>query len=165
MGKVLNLKELSAIRNICRKNNERVVFTNGVFDIIHRGHIEYLAKAKAQGDILIVGINSDNSVRRIKGEERPVVPEEDRAFIVANLLPVDYVCLFDEDTPLRLISDLLPDVLVKGADWKTEKIVGKDVVEKAGGVVRNIALTPGRSTTSIIDKILNRFPNVGKTKK
>jgi len=165
MGKVVNLEELKSIRIKLRKDKKRVVFTNGVFDILHRGHVEYLTEAKALGDVLIVGINSDNSVRRIKGDERPVISEEDRAFLVANLSTVDYVCLFSEDTPYNLISALIPDVLIKGADWKTGDIVGKDIVEKAGGVVKTITLTPGKSTTSIISRIIERFSHLRDIRK
>ena len=157
MGKVLNIPELKSFRKALREQKKKVVFTNGVFDIIHRGHIEYLSKAKNLGDVLIVGINTDASVRRIKGDKRPIVSESDRAFVVANLSPVDYVCLFDEDTPLNLISAIVPDILVKGADWKVDDIVGKEVVEKAGGKVITIDFIPDRSTTSIIDRVLERF--------
>jgi rfaE bifunctional protein nucleotidyltransferase chain/domain len=157
MGRVLNIQELKPLRESLRQQNKSIVFTNGVFDIIHRGHIEYLAKSKAMGDVLIVGINTDASVRRIKGDKRPIVSEDDRSFIVANLSPVDYVCLFDEDTPFKLISAIVPDILVKGADWKVENIVGKDAVEKSGGKVIAIDFIPDRSTTSMIDRILERF--------
>ena len=154
MGQVLTKLELMSARERARKEGRKVVFTNGCFDILHRGHIEYLTKAKALGAMLIVGINTDASVRRIKGAQRPIVPEEDRAFLVASLSPVDFVCLFDEDTPLELISAIVPDVLVKGADWDISKIVGKDVVEHAGGKVETIAFIPNRSSTSIIEKII-----------
>jgi rfaE bifunctional protein nucleotidyltransferase chain/domain len=157
MGKVLSIPELKSFRESLREQKKIIVFTNGVFDIIHRGHVEYLAKSKALGDVLIVGINTDASVRRIKGDKRPVVSEGDRAFVVANLLPVDFVCLFDEDTPLNLISAIVPDILVKGADWKVDDIVGKEVVKKAGGKVITIDFIPDRSTTSIIDRVLERF--------
>lgn len=157
MGKIVDIKHLIKIRNNCKRQKKRVVFTNGVFDIIHPGHIEYLTNAKKMGNVLIVGVNSDKSVRRIKGPKRPIIPEKDRAFVVANLLPVDYVCIFNEDTPYNLISKIIPDVLVKGADWKTENIIGKDIVEKSGGIVKNIRLTPRKSTTSIINHILKRF--------
>jgi D-beta-D-heptose 7-phosphate kinase/D-beta-D-heptose 1-phosphate adenosyltransferase len=157
MGRIVSLEELKPIRDRLRKENKRVVFTNGVFDILHRGHVEYLIEAKALGEILIVGVNSDDSVRCLKGEGRPIVVEQDRAFLVANLSSVDFVCVFQDDTPLRLISTLLPDVLVKGADWNTDDIVGRDIVENAGGIVKTITLTPGRSTTSIINRIIERF--------
>lgn len=131
----------------------KLVFTNGVFDILHRGHVEYLQKARGLGDLLIVGLNSDASVKRIKGPWRPVNPQEDRAVVLAALACVDGVVIFDEDTPLRLIEHLVPDVLVKGADWKVEDIVGAEVVLQNGGRVENIELVPGRSTTEIINKI------------
>ncbi len=157
MGSVIGLGELKKIRETLRAEKKTVVFTNGCFDIIHRGHVEYLAKAKALGDVLLVGVNTDASTRRIKGNKRPVVGEDDRAFIVANLTAVDYVCMFDEDTPLEIITALQPDVLAKGADWKTEDIVGKDVVERSGGRVTTIAVVPNHSTSSIIERILERF--------
>jgi len=157
MGRIVSLDELKPIRDQLRKEKKRVVFTNGVFDILHRGHVEYLLEAKALGEILIVGVNSDDSVRRLKGEGRPIVVEQDRAFLVANLSSVDFVCVFQEDTPLRLISTLLPDVLVKGADWNTDDIVGRNIVENAGGIVKTITLTQGRSTTSIINRVIERF--------
>jgi len=157
MGRVVHREELKTIRETLRRDRRKVVFTNGVFDILHRGHVDYLLKARGAGDVLVVGMNSDASVRRIKGEKRPIVPEEDRAFVLSNLVPVDFVCLFEEDTPYSLIAEILPDVLVKGADWSVEAIVGKEVVEKAGGVVSTIAFVPDRSTTSIIDRIVERF--------
>ncbi len=157
MGKVVSLAELKEVRNCFREKKQKVVFTNGVFDIIHRGHIEYLTKARALGNVLFVGLNSDESVKRIKGPNRPVVSQADRAFVLSNLVPVDYVCIFDEDTPQSLIAAVIPDVLVKGADWSIDKIVGKDIVEQAGGKVATIEFVPDRSTTSIIDRILERF--------
>lgn len=157
MGIVLALNELKTKRTQFREKRASVVFTNGCFDIVHRGHIEYLLRAKALGDVLIVGINTDDSVRRIKGEKRPIVPASDRAFVVANLSPVDFVCTFGEDTPFRLIEEIVPDILVKGADWKVDDIVGKDVVEAAGGRVETIEFIPNRSTSNIIERILERF--------
>lgn len=157
MGKVYTLRELSEQRSVWRKEKRSVVFTNGVFDILHRGHAEYLAAAKRLGDVLVVGVNSDISVRRIKGFLRPIVPEDDRAFLISQLTSVDAVCLFDQDTPLEIISQLVPDVLVKGADWQISEIVGRDVVERAGGSVQTIALVPDRSTTNIIEQIRVRF--------
>ncbi len=148
-----------AARELCRKaraEGHKVVFTNGVFDILHRGHVEYLAKARQMGELLIVGLNSDASVKRIKGPERPVNPQEDRAIVLSALACVDCVVVFDEDTPQRLIEYLVPDVLVKGADWKVEEIAGAEVVKKHGGVVATVELVPGRSTTGLIDKIKNR---------
>ena len=157
MGKITEVKELQRIRTALRDGRKKVVFTNGCFDIIHRGHVEYLTKAKSFGDVLIVGMNSDASARRIKGEKRPIVPEVDRAFIIANLSCVDYVCIFDEDTPYEIIKAIVPDVLVKGADWKMNEIVGKDIVEQAGGVVSTIEFVPNRSTTDIIERVLKAY--------
>lgn len=153
MGRVLSLKNLVAIRKRLKKGRKRVVFTNGCFDILHRGHVEYLANAKSLGDVLIVAVNDDSSVKRIKGDGRPIVEEADRAHVVAALASVDYVCLFGEDTPYEVIRALVPDVLVKGADWPLDKVVGKDLVETAGGTVKTIRFLPDRSTTRIIQKI------------
>jgi rfaE bifunctional protein nucleotidyltransferase chain/domain len=158
MKNILTLEALKKELEHLRKQKKKVVFTNGCFDIIHRGHIEYLSKAKALGDVLVVGVNSDSSVKRIKGPNRPIVAEEDRMYVLANLRPVDYVCLFQEDTPYELISAIIPDVLVKGADWDISKIVGRDIVEATGGRVATIEFVPNRSTTSIIEKILERCP-------
>jgi D-beta-D-heptose 7-phosphate kinase/D-beta-D-heptose 1-phosphate adenosyltransferase len=157
MGRVVDQSELQSIRNRLRSEKKKVVFTNGVFDIIHRGHVEYLLKAKSLGDILIIGLNTDASVRRLKGEKRPLVTQNDRAFILANLLPVDFVCMFEEDTPLELISRIVPDVLVKGADYKIADIVGREVVEQSGGKVETIEFVPNRSTSGIIEQVLERF--------
>jgi D-glycero-beta-D-manno-heptose 1-phosphate adenylyltransferase len=153
MGEVVVFTELRKIRERLKSEKKKIVFTNGVFDIVHRGHVEYLTKAKAIGDVLIVGMNTDTSVRRLKGPERPVVSQDDRAFVLAALRAVDYVCLFDEDTPYNLIKAIVPDVLVKGSDWAIDDIVGKDVVEAAGGKVQTIDYVPDRSTTNIIKKI------------
>jgi rfaE bifunctional protein nucleotidyltransferase chain/domain len=155
MGRLVSQRALRDLRNRFRRQGRKVVFTNGTFDIIHRGHVEYLTRARALGDVLIVGLNTDASIRRIKGEGRPVNPNRDRAAVLAGLAAVDYVCFFGDDTPERLIRSLVPDVLVKGADWKAGEIVGSDVVRAHGGVVRRIRLTPGRSTTGMIDRILN----------
>ena len=161
MGRVAGIGELKSVRADLRRNGKKVVFTNGVFDLIHRGHIEYLSKAKALGDVLIVAVNDDASVRRIKGSNRPVVNEADRAYIVANIAPVDYACLFTEDTPLEIISALVPDVLVKGADWEVDDIVGKDVVERSGGTVTAIEVVPDHSSSGLIARILERFSPSG----
>ena len=153
MGRVISRAELIEVRRELKKNGRRIVFTNGCFDLLHRGHIEYLAKAKSLGDILIVGLNADDSVRRLKGPARPITPQEDRAEILAALAVVDYVCIFDEDTPYELIQAVVPDILVKGADWTVDDVVGKDIVEAAGGSVHTIEFLPNRSTTNIIQKI------------
>jgi D-beta-D-heptose 7-phosphate kinase/D-beta-D-heptose 1-phosphate adenosyltransferase len=153
MGNVVARSELVKIRQELRQAGKRVVFTNGCFDILHRGHVDYLTKAKALGDILIVGLNSDDSVRQLKGPGRPIVGEEDRAIILAALTAVDFVSIFAEETPYELIRAVSPDILVKGADWPAEGIVGRDVVEAAGGSVHTIDYLPDRSTTGIIQKI------------
>ena len=162
MGKVFSLSELIEVRLRWKSSRKKVVFTNGVFDILHRGHVEYLAAAKSLGDELIVGINSDASVRKIKGPRRPVVVESDRAFLVSQLVPVDAVCIFDEETPYDLISALIPDILVKGADWKVDDVVGKDVVERSGGKVLTLPFVPRHSTTLVIERIKELY--VGQEK-
>jgi rfaE bifunctional protein nucleotidyltransferase chain/domain len=136
---------------------KKVVFTNGCFDIIHAGHVRYLAQARKLGDILIIGLNSDNSVRRLKGPERPVCPEEDRAEVLAALEVVDAVTLFEEDTPEKLIGNLLPDILVKGADWPVDQIAGASAVLQHGGSVQTVPLLEGRSTTGIIETIIHLY--------
>lgn len=155
MNKILNLQQLKISLNNWRTDGLTIVFTNGCFDIIHRGHIEYLLKAKSYGDILIVGLNSDSSVRKLKGNKRPIISQDDRAFILSNIIPVDAVVIFDEETPFELISKILPDILVKGGDYSIEDIVGKDIVEKNGGKVKTVPLVKGKSTTNIFNKIFN----------
>jgi D-beta-D-heptose 7-phosphate kinase / D-beta-D-heptose 1-phosphate adenosyltransferase len=135
-----------------RPRSNTVVFTNGCFDVLHRGHVEYLQAARSLGDVLVLGLNSDDSVRRLKGPGRPVNPEEDRAVVLAALAAVDYVTVFAEDTPRELIGALLPDVLVKGGDYSRDTIVGADQVEAAGGRVVVAPLLPGRSTTAILQR-------------
>jgi len=154
---IVALAPLCKIRERLRRQKKKVVFTNGTFDILHRGHVEYLEKAKRMGDVLIVGLNSDSSIRTIKGPRRPINPNQDRAVVLAALRSVDYVCFFGEDTPLRLIQALRPDVLVKGADWKIDNIVGSAVVKSGGGIVRRIPLRQGRSTSRIIKRILQAY--------
>jgi D-glycero-beta-D-manno-heptose 1-phosphate adenylyltransferase len=133
----------------------RVVFTNGCFDLLHPGHVRCLAEARALGEVLVVAINSDRSVRGSKGPERPLVPEQDRAEVLAALASVDYVTIFDEPTPRELIARLLPNILVKGADWSPDQVAGREEVEAAGGRVVSIPLAPGYSTTSIVQRIRN----------
>jgi len=157
MNKILTLEELLIIKNKLHKAKKKIVFTNGCFDILHAGHVDYLIKAKSLGDILFVGLNSDSSMKRIKGDKRPLVPQNERAFILANLKPVDYVVIFEEDTPYELIKVLIPDILVKGGDWSKDKIAGKDIVEKNGGKVETIEFVNFQSTTNIIKTILDRF--------
>ena len=149
--------EIKQIRDLLKKQNKKVVFTNGVFDLIHSGHVDYLVKAKEMGDVLILALNSDSSVKRIKGNKRPILEQNERAFIVSNLKPVDYVTFFEEDTPAEIISDLIPDVLVKGADWAIDKIVGREVVEANGGEVKNIKFINDQSTSNIINIIKERY--------
>jgi len=136
-----------------RDEGRRVVLTNGCFDLLHPGHVALLEAARAQGDVLVVAINSDASVRRIKGEGRPLVPEAERAETLLALEPVDRVVVYDEPTPLEVVKALLPDVLVKGADWAEDAIVGREEVEAAGGRVVRVPMVPGRSTTSMLERI------------
>jgi len=145
---------LPALLSKLKKQRKAIVFTNGVFDIIHRGHIDYLHKARSFGDVLIVGMNTDASVRRLKGKKRPLQKQIDRAAIVASLKPVDYVVLFGEDTPERLIEAIKPDILVKGADYEICQIVGAKFVKSYGGRVRRIRLSVGFSSSNIIKKLL-----------
>ncbi len=151
-------KKLISLRTLSeklkrRRRGKKVVFTNGCFDVLHSGHVRYLTKARSLGDMLVVGLNSDASVRKIKGTGRPVMPEAERAEILSALEAVDYVVLFADDTPEKLIKKIVPDVLVKGADWKTGEIVGADAVKAGGGKVVRVTLVKGKSTTNIIEKI------------
>jgi rfaE bifunctional protein nucleotidyltransferase chain/domain len=157
MGRVLTTDALREERARLRAAGRALVFTNGVFDLLHRGHCAYLADARALGDALVVGLNTDASVRRLKGDRRPIVPEADRAAVLAALGCVDYVTLFDEDTPQRLIAAILPDVLVKGGDYTPDTIVGREDVERAGGRVLTIPLIEGKSSTNIVQTIIDRF--------
>jgi rfaE bifunctional protein nucleotidyltransferase chain/domain len=152
--KIIERETLKEKVQALKRAGKSIVFTNGCFDFLHVGHVRYLKAAKAQGDVLVVGLNSDGSVRQIKGARRPVVPEDERAEILASLACVDFVTLFDEPDPAMLIRFLMPDVLVKGADWATEAIVGRDIVESAGGRVVRIPLTEGVSTSGMIEKII-----------
>jgi D-beta-D-heptose 7-phosphate kinase/D-beta-D-heptose 1-phosphate adenosyltransferase len=137
-----------------RAAGEKVVFTNGVFDLLHFGHVEYLEESRALGDRLVVGLNGDASVRRLKGPTRPVFPEDERAALLEALECVDLVVTFDDDTPLRLIEAVKPDVLVKGGDWAVENIVGREFVEARGGRVLNVPIREGHSTTTLVERIL-----------
>jgi len=157
LHKIKTLDQILRIRNQLRKSRKKLVFTNGCFDILHVGHVRFLNQARALGDALVVAVNTDRSVRQIKEASRPIVPEGERAEILAALECVDYVFLFDEPTPQEVIDAIVPDVLVKGADWGLSEIVGRATVEGAGGVVRNISLVEGSSTTGIIEKVLERF--------
>jgi len=150
---ILSRQQASAFAARVRANGGRVVFTNGVFDLLHPGHIRYLSDARALGDALIVGVNSDRSVRANKGPNRPITPEGERAELIASLGSVDAVSVFDDDTPHALITAVQPDVLVKGADWGPDNIVGRDVVEARGGTVVRVALAEGFSSTRLIDRV------------
>jgi len=152
-SKVISLKKIVKIRKELKKEGKKVVFTNGCFDILHKGHVHLLKRAKKLGDILIVGLNSDSSVKRIKGEKRPIFSVRDRAFVLSSIDVVDYIVIFNEDTPLKVIKAIEPDVLVKGADWDKNSIVGREIVESLGGKVVRIPLLKGFSTTSVIKKI------------
>jgi D-beta-D-heptose 7-phosphate kinase/D-beta-D-heptose 1-phosphate adenosyltransferase len=157
MEKLISVKRLLGIIKAPGKRRKSIVFTNGCFDILHAGHVRYLKKARALGDMLVVGLNSDSSMRAIKGMGRPIVPETERAEVISALSSVDFVVVFNETTPLRLIEAIRPDVLVKGADWKRGQIVGEDVVKNYGGRVSRIRLLKGKSTTNIIKKILRLY--------
>ncbi|MFA6596730.1 MAG: D-glycero-beta-D-manno-heptose 1-phosphate adenylyltransferase [Ignavibacteriaceae bacterium] len=157
MKSIYTREEILETRKQLKAEKKKVVFTNGCFDVLHAGHVDYLNKAKAAGDVLILGLNSDASVKHIKGEKRPIVSEEERAFILSNLKAVDFVTMFDEDTPQEIISELIPDILVKGADWPLDKIVGRDIVEANGGAVKTISFVTEQSTTNIIQTIIERY--------
>jgi rfaE bifunctional protein nucleotidyltransferase chain/domain len=158
--KIVAREEIGRIARTAKDDGRRVVFTNGCFDLLHLGHVRYLRAAREQGDLLVVGLNSDDSVRRLKGKGRPLVPEADRAELLAALEMVDYVTVFDEDTPAALIAEITPDVLVKGSDYRPEEIAGRDTVEASGGRVVTIPLVESRSTTALIQKI-RRLPKMG----
>ena len=155
--KIKERKELTKIIKILKAKGKRIVFTNGCFDLLHIGHVRYLEKAKIFGDILVVGINSDSSVRKLKGPKRPLLPVRERAEILSGLGCVDYVTIFDELDPLKLITSLQPNVLVKGGDWTKEQIVGGEVVEESGGEVVIIPFVRGASTSDLIETILKRY--------
>ncbi len=150
LRKIISLEEFLSKKN---HSKEIFVFTNGCFDILHSGHVQYLAEAKSLGDKLIVGLNSDNSVKRLKGPSRPINSENDRAIVLSALTSVDFVIIFDEDTPYKLINNIVPDILVKGGDWDINSIVGSDIVLKNGGIVKSLNFTEGKSTTNTINKI------------
>lgn len=161
MKNPVSLKKLLNELSRLRKKGKKVVFTNGCFDIIHAGHVRYLNKARSLGDVLVVGLNSDSSVRGIKGPSRPIVPQNERAEVLGALTPVDFVVVFNEPTPLKLIEAVKPDILAKGADWAARDIVGGAVVRKNGGKIRRITLAKGRSTTNIIRRVLELHEGKG----
>jgi len=157
MNKIYSREELKKIIDRHRKEGKKIVFTNGCFDILHVGHTRYLTEAKKQGNILVLGLNSDESVRSLKGKERPLIPENERADVIAALESVDYVTIFHELTPLEIIEYLKPDILVKGGDWKEKDVVGRELIEKWGGRVIIIPEVKGSSTTNIIEKIMHVY--------
>lgn len=157
-GKVIfDRKKLVKKVNALKKKGKKIVFTNGCYDLIHAGHVKFLQKAKKLGDILILAINSDSSVRRIKGPKRPVMPEHERAEVLAALECVDIVTIFHENDPFNIVKDIVPDVLVKGGDWKMGTIIGADIVEAAGGRTTNIKYEKGNSTTGIIERVVEAY--------
>jgi len=155
--KIMTLDGIVAARQRLRHEGKRLVFTNGCFDLLHAGHVRYLNQARGLGDALAVAVNSDRSVRILKGAGRPILPEDERAEVIAALGCVDLVCIFDDLTPQHTIDAIVPDILVKGADWEVSDIVGRDTVEKAGGSVLSIPLVEGTSTSAIINRILSQF--------
>ena len=157
ISKIVKLNDLLQKVNTIHNSGERVVFTNGCFDILHVGHVRHLIAAKSEGEILVVGLNSDESVRSIKGDKRPIVGQDQRAEILAGIWCVDYVTLFDEPDPLRLIQAIKPDVLVKGGDWPEEKIIGADFVKTNGGRVVRVPVVPAISVSGIIQRIVKRY--------
>jgi D-beta-D-heptose 7-phosphate kinase/D-beta-D-heptose 1-phosphate adenosyltransferase len=156
-AKILPRRELASLLEPLRRSGKTIVFTNGCFDLLHAGHVKYLQQARALGDILVLGLNSDTSIRRLKGDKRPLLDESERAQILAALDCIDYLSIFEEDTPLELIKVLQPNVLAKGGDYEPEQVVGKDFVESYGGRLELIQFVGGKSTTSIIDKVLSRY--------
>ncbi len=156
LSKIVKLKDLVQKISILRVSGRPIVFTNGCFDILHVGHVRYLAAARSEGDVLVVGLNSDESTRSIKQENRPIVSQDQRAEVLAGLECVDYITVFNEPDPLKLIQALKPDVLVKGADWKEEDIIGADVVKEGGGKVVRVDVVPDISTSRIIQRIVKR---------
>jgi rfaE bifunctional protein nucleotidyltransferase chain/domain len=157
VGRFYTREELVAVRGEWKRAGKTVVFTNGCYDVLHPGHVRLLERARELGDVLVLALNTDASVQRLKGPSRPLIPENDRAELAAALQAVDAVALFDEDTPRELIAEVLPDILVKGADW-AHWIAGREEVEAAGGKVLALSLEPGYSTTGIVEGILSRKP-------
>ena len=157
--KILTVEALKKKIARAREEGLKIAFTNGCFDILHYGHVSYLQRAKTQNRVLVVGLNSDQSVRRIKGKDRPINGQKERAFVLAALQCVDFVTIFEEDTPLKLIEKIKPDILIKGADWKGKEVVGSEVVKKNGGKVEFVKYMSGYSTTSLIEKMQSPHPN------
>jgi len=154
-AKILSLRQLTDRLALLRQRQPKpvVVFTNGCFDLVHQGHVDYLSRARDLGDLLIVGLNSDASVRRLKGDSRPVSNETSRARVLASFAFVDYVIVFEDDTPLKLIENIVPDILVKGGDYNRDNVVGADFVEQHGGRLELLSLVPGESTTRLVERI------------
>lgn len=152
--KIVTRKALKRIVSRLRRKRTIIAFTNGCFDLLHRGHVSYLEKAKGKGRVLVIGVNSDSSVRTIKGQKRPIIREGDRAAVLAALACVDYIVIFDEPTPLSLIKEIQPDILVKGADWKDKDVIGSDVVRGRGGKIELVSYLKGYSTTKIIQSAI-----------
>ncbi len=157
MDHFLEPSQLAPVLKNLQNQGQKVVFTNGVFDLLHLGHVTYLQEARKQGDLLVVGLNSDTSVKRIKGPLKPLLPLEERAEMLLALSCVDYTTFFEEDNPFNVIQILQPDVLVKGGDWAIDKIIGGDLVQARGGKVMNIPVVEGRSTTNLIEMVVKRF--------
>ncbi len=157
-NKIKTLPQIAAAIKKLKQKNKKVVFTNGCFDILHAGHVNYLSKAKSLGDVLVIGLNSDGSAKKLKGKSRPIVAQKNRAILLAALEAVDFVVVFNDLAPLKLIKLVKPDVLVKGGDWKKENIVGYDFVKSYGGKVKSLVYIKGLSTRGLIDKIRNLKP-------
>jgi D-beta-D-heptose 7-phosphate kinase/D-beta-D-heptose 1-phosphate adenosyltransferase len=157
LAEIISINKIDAVCSNLKKDGKVIIFTNGCFDIVHAGHIDYMNKAKKLGDVLIVGVNSDTSVKRIKGKTRPIVDLDNRLRLLQGFSVIDYLCVFDDDTPLELIKKVKPNILVKGEDWKDKGVVGEDFVKTYGGSVELIGLLPGISTSIIIDKILKAY--------
>jgi len=155
--KIKSQRAIKQIAATLKAQGKRIVFTNGCFDLLHVGHVRYLQKAKKLGDVLIVGLNTDHSVKLIKGKNRPIIPQKERAEVLAALAFVDYVVFFNEPNPLKIIKAIQPHILVKGADWDKNQIVGREIVEGAGGKVVRVSLVPGASSTKIIEKIIKIY--------
>ena len=152
-NKLKTWEEISIIIKELKTQNKKIIFTNGCFDILHSGHVQYLTEAKELGDILILGLNSDSSVNRLKGIDRPVNNERERAIVLSALCSISYIVIFEEDTPYKLINHIKPDILVKGGDWKSKDIVGSDIVNSYNGEVKSLSFVEGKSTTDIINKL------------
>jgi D-beta-D-heptose 7-phosphate kinase/D-beta-D-heptose 1-phosphate adenosyltransferase len=159
MGKILTRNDAAQASAQLKAAGKTLVFSNGVFDLLHVGHLRYLQQARALGDALMIGLNADSCVKRLKGDKRPILPEAERAELLAGLACVDYVCLFEEDDPRELIKAVVPRVLVKGGDWPIDKILGRDTVEAAGGKVLSLPFVEGRSTTTIVQDIARKYSN------